>query len=145
MQHAQIIYWICWNQFLRECVVHRNVLLLFWSPPLCALPLQTLALLCERYHGEKLLCCQQTLGELGCVQERWLNMSLQLFKRHPSANGEAPRDQQTLRELYRDLSDLLNQLEKRVSGASGEAQFWIVFGDILSEFNPGTALVFAWL
>lgn len=79
-----------------------------------------LALMCECYQGEKLLCCQQTLGELDRVQKRWLNMSLQLFRRHPSPDGEPPGCQRALGELDRVLSELLKQLDTQVSGESGE-------------------------
>ncbi|KAM9358391.1 axonemal dynein light chain domain-containing protein 1 [Symphorus nematophorus] len=78
-----------------------------------------LAVQCEGYQGEKLLCCQQTLGDLGCVQERWLDMSLKLFRRHPAPDGEPPGGQQDLGELDSVLSELLKQLDTRVSGESG--------------------------
>ncbi|XP_078025023.1 axonemal dynein light chain domain-containing protein 1 [Epinephelus lanceolatus] len=79
----------------------------------------TLALQCECYQGEKLLSCQQTLGELGSVQEKWLHMSLELFRRHPSPDGEPPRGQQALRDLDGVLSELLKQLDSRVTGENG--------------------------
>lgn len=85
-------------------------------------PLQTLALQCECYQGEKLLSCQQTLGELGSVQEKWLHMSLELFRRHPSPDGEPPGGQQALRELDGVLSELLKQLDSRVTGENGEGR-----------------------
>uniref|UniRef100_A0A671Y7A3 Axonemal dynein light chain domain containing 1 n=1 Tax=Sparus aurata TaxID=8175 RepID=A0A671Y7A3_SPAAU len=81
--------------------------------------LNTLALQSELYEGEKLLCCKQTLSEIGCIQERWLDMSLQLFRRHPAPNGETPGSQQVLRELDRVLPELLKQLDTQVSGESG--------------------------
>ncbi|KAM8745860.1 axonemal dynein light chain domain-containing protein 1 isoform 1-T1 [Acanthopagrus schlegelii] len=81
--------------------------------------LNTLALQSEHYEGEKLLCCQQTLNEIGCIQERWLDMSLQLFRRHPAPNGETPGSQQVLRELGMVLPELLKQLDTQVSGESG--------------------------
>uniref|UniRef100_A0A3Q3GTL8 Axonemal dynein light chain domain containing 1 n=1 Tax=Labrus bergylta TaxID=56723 RepID=A0A3Q3GTL8_9LABR len=81
--------------------------------------LKTLTLLCECYQGEKLLGCQQTLGELARVQESWLNMSLELFRRHPSLDGEAPEGQRTLRDLDKDLSEVLKQLDTQVSGETG--------------------------
>ncbi|XP_023125674.2 axonemal dynein light chain domain-containing protein 1 [Amphiprion ocellaris] len=78
-----------------------------------------LALQCEHYQGEKQLCCQQTLGELCSLQEKWVNMSLQLFRRHTSPDGEPPGGQQDLRELDKVLSELLKQLETQVSGENG--------------------------
>ncbi|KAG8003143.1 Axonemal dynein light chain domain-containing protein 1 [Nibea albiflora] len=86
----------------------------------------TLALQCDHYQGEKLLSCQQTLGELGRFQERWVNMSLQLFRRHPSRDGEPPGGQQTLGELDRVLSELLKQLDAQINGESG------IHGQIMS-------------
>ncbi|GAA6235312.1 axonemal dynein light chain domain-containing protein 1 isoform X1 [Lates japonicus] len=78
-----------------------------------------LALQCERYQGEKLFCCQQTLGELGRIQERWLNLSLQLFRRHTSPDDESSGSQQVPAELGRVLSELLKQLDTQVSGENG--------------------------
>uniref|UniRef100_A0A8C9YG51 Axonemal dynein light chain domain containing 1 n=1 Tax=Sander lucioperca TaxID=283035 RepID=A0A8C9YG51_SANLU len=86
----------------------------------------TLALLCDRYQGEKLLFCQQTLNELGRVQERWLNMSLELFRRHPFPDGEPREGQQALRALDRVLSDLLKQLDTQITGENG------IHGEIMS-------------
>ncbi|XP_026179535.1 axonemal dynein light chain domain-containing protein 1 [Mastacembelus armatus] len=79
----------------------------------------TLALQCEHYQGEKVLGHQQTLAELGPIQESWLNLSLQLFRRHPSSDGEAPDGQWALGELERVLSELLEQLDMQVNGENG--------------------------
>lgn len=79
-----------------------------------------LALLCEHYQGEKQLNCQQTLGELGDIQERWLNMSLQLFGRHPSADGGPPEGQHAQTELDNELCELLGELDVQVNGDNGE-------------------------
>ncbi|XP_010732805.3 axonemal dynein light chain domain-containing protein 1 isoform X1 [Larimichthys crocea] len=86
----------------------------------------TLALQCDHYQGEKLLCCQQTLDELGRFQGKWVNMSLQLFRRHPSRDGEPPGGQQALGELDRVLSELLEQLDTQINGESG------IHGQIMS-------------
>ncbi|TKS74300.1 Axonemal dynein light chain domain-containing protein 1 [Collichthys lucidus] len=86
----------------------------------------TLALQCDHYQGEKLLCCQQTLDELGRFQEKWVNMSLQLFRRHSSRDGEPPGGQQALGELDRVLSELLEQLDTQINGESG------IHGQIMS-------------
>ncbi|XP_068176266.1 axonemal dynein light chain domain-containing protein 1 [Antennarius striatus] len=79
----------------------------------------TMALLCERYQGEKLLCCQETLGKLDRVQKTWLNMSFQLFRRHPSPDGDPPAGQQDVRELDQVLSEIFKHLDMRVSGEDG--------------------------
>lgn len=89
---------------------------------LCFVSPQMLALHCERYQGEKLFCCQQTLGELGRIQERWLNLSLQLFRRHTSPDDESSGSQQVPAELGRVLSEILKQLDTQVSGENGEGQ-----------------------
>lgn len=80
-----------------------------------------LALLCEDYQGEKQLSCQQALDKLGNIRDRWLGMSLLLFRRHPSPTEEPPVGQQALRELEDVLSELLKQLDTRVSGEGGES------------------------
>lgn len=82
--------------------------------------LQTLALQCENYRGEKLLCCQQKLGQLGQLQKGWLNTSLQLFRRHPSPSGETPEGQQAVEELDGLLSEFLKRLDTQVTGENGE-------------------------
>lgn len=82
--------------------------------------LQTLALQCENYRGEKLLCCQQKLGQLGQLQKGWLNTSLQLFRRHPSPSGETPAGQQAAEELDGLLSEFLKRLDTQVTGENGE-------------------------
>ncbi|XP_068599576.1 axonemal dynein light chain domain-containing protein 1 [Brachionichthys hirsutus] len=79
----------------------------------------TSALLCERYQGEELLCCQETLRELERLQKTFLNASLQLFRRHASPHGDPPTDQQEIRELDRVLSENFKQLDMRVSGDDG--------------------------
>ncbi|KAM6938636.1 axonemal dynein light chain domain-containing protein 1 [Lycodopsis pacificus] len=86
----------------------------------------TLALQCDSYQGEKLLCSQQTLIELGRVQERRRNMSLELFRRHASPDGEPREGQWALSELDKVQSELLKQLDTQVSGDSG------IHGQIMS-------------
>lgn len=86
----------------------------------CPLSLQTLVLHCECYQGEKLLCCQERLAELDRVQKRSLSLGVQLLRRHPSADGELPVSQQALSELGGVLSELLQQLDSRVSGENGK-------------------------
>lgn len=82
--------------------------------------MQILVLQSECYQGEKLLCCQEMLAELSCVQKKCLSLSLQLFSRHPSPDGEPHAGQQALSGLDGVLSELLKQLDQRVSGENGE-------------------------
>ncbi|XP_041861479.1 axonemal dynein light chain domain-containing protein 1 isoform X2 [Melanotaenia boesemani] len=78
-----------------------------------------LALQCEHYQGKKQLLCQQKLTKLSSVQEKWLNINLRLFERHPSPDAKAPEVQHALRELDRVLSDLLVLLDMQASGEEG--------------------------
>uniref|UniRef100_A0A3P9CSP0 Axonemal dynein light chain domain containing 1 n=1 Tax=Maylandia zebra TaxID=106582 RepID=A0A3P9CSP0_9CICH len=81
------------------------------------------SLLCEHYQGEKQLNCQQTLSELSNIQETWLNMSLQLFRRHPSADGGPPEGRHAQRELDKELCELLRELDVQVDGENGEKMY----------------------
>lgn len=81
---------------------------------------QILALLSEYYQGEKPVSCQQTLGNLGVVQEKWLNLCLQLFERHPRLY-EAPEGQEAVRKLEWVLPEIIKQLGLKISGDSGES------------------------
>uniref|UniRef100_H3CXT6 Axonemal dynein light chain domain containing 1 n=1 Tax=Tetraodon nigroviridis TaxID=99883 RepID=H3CXT6_TETNG len=78
-----------------------------------------LVLHCECYQGEKLLGCQEQLAELHRVQKTSLSLGLQLLKRHPSPDGELPGGRRALSELDAVLSELLHQLDARVSGDNG--------------------------
>ncbi|KAF3690727.1 Axonemal dynein light chain domain-containing protein 1 [Channa argus] len=84
-----------------------------------------LALICERYQGEELLNCQQTLGELGSFQDKWQNMSLEVLGRHCSPDGEPPASQRDLIDLNTVLSELFKKLDTQVSGESG-IHTWIM-------------------
>nr|XP_019954094.1 PREDICTED: axonemal dynein light chain domain-containing protein 1 isoform X2 [Paralichthys olivaceus] len=95
-----------------------------------------LAQQCERYQGEELFCCQQTLGELGRVQDRWLNMSVQLLRRHSSPDGDPPVGEAALSELVRVLPELLKKLDTQVSGETG------VHGKIMSLLGVMESWVF---
>uniref|UniRef100_A0A3Q3R2I5 Uncharacterized protein n=1 Tax=Monopterus albus TaxID=43700 RepID=A0A3Q3R2I5_MONAL len=75
-------------QYEQTSAIQQGIVLSCCPKIPISVSLQMLALQCERYQGEKVLGFQQTLSELGHVQERWLNMSLQMFSRHPSPDGE---------------------------------------------------------
>lgn len=83
-------------------------------------PLQTLALQCENYQGEKLLCCQLSLDQLAQLQDGWLSVSLQLLGRGGSPGGETPEGQRAAEELARVLSESLKRLGTQVAGETGE-------------------------
>ncbi|XP_036375386.1 axonemal dynein light chain domain-containing protein 1 [Megalops cyprinoides] len=74
---------------------------------------------CERYGGEDLLSCQETLNLLSQLQEDWVDTALGLFRRHPRADGEPPKGQESMRELSGAVSELHRQLGTRVTGESG--------------------------
>lgn len=82
--------------------------------------LQTLALQCENYQGEKLLCCQLSLDRLAKLQDGWLSVSLQLLGRRSSPAGETPEGQRAAEELARVLSKSLKRLGTQVAGETGE-------------------------
>lgn len=107
-----------------------------------------LALQCEHHQGEKQLSGQQTLSELGSIQERWLNRSLQLFRRHPSAGGIPPQGQQAQRELDEVLSELLKELDIKVNGEDGESRCHIKWHSVtltaITKPSVYIGFVFSW-
>lgn len=90
-----------------------------WQPMFPCL-LQTLALQCENYQGEKLLCCQLSLDQLAQLQDGWLSVSLQLLGRGSSPGGETPEGQRAAEELARVLSESLKRVGTQVAGETGE-------------------------
>ncbi|KAM6962492.1 axonemal dynein light chain domain-containing protein 1 [Aplochiton taeniatus] len=81
--------------------------------------LKILTLQCERYGGEELLSCQETLNLLGQRQEAWVAVGLQLFRRHPAPDGEPPKGQEAMKKLGKVVSELHKQLGTRVNGENG--------------------------
>ncbi|XP_067271945.1 axonemal dynein light chain domain-containing protein 1 [Pseudorasbora parva] len=74
---------------------------------------------CERYGGEDLVSGQETLEMLANLQKSWIEVFLQLFRRHPGPNGVPPKGQEAMRELAMTITELLNQLGIRINGESG--------------------------
>ncbi|XP_058615457.1 axonemal dynein light chain domain-containing protein 1 isoform X4 [Onychostoma macrolepis] len=74
---------------------------------------------CERYGGEDLVSGQETLEMLTNLQESWIEVCLQLFRRHPGPDGGPPKGQEAMRELAKAITELQNQLGIRISGESG--------------------------
>lgn len=77
---------------------------------------------CERYGGEDLVSGQETLEMLINLQESWIDVCLQLFRRHPGLDGVPPKGQEAMRELAKTITELQNQLGIRINGESGENQ-----------------------
>ncbi|XP_029988562.1 axonemal dynein light chain domain-containing protein 1 [Sphaeramia orbicularis] len=80
---------------------------------------QVLALQTERYQGEELLCCQQTLGKLSVIQEKWLKISGQLLRRHSTSNSAPSGHAHTLSKLDSVMSELQKKLNNHVNGENG--------------------------
>ncbi|XP_017556814.2 axonemal dynein light chain domain-containing protein 1 isoform X2 [Pygocentrus nattereri] len=74
---------------------------------------------CERYGGEDLLSGQETLNTLTQLQEEWIEVCLQLFRRHPTPDGEPLQGQEAMRELSGAITELHKQLSTRINGESG--------------------------
>lgn len=77
---------------------------------------------CERYGGEDLVSGQETLEMLTNLQESWIEVCLQLFRRHSGPDGVPPKGQEAMRELAKTITELQNQLGIRINGESGENQ-----------------------
>ncbi|KAK3561935.1 hypothetical protein QTP86_019058 [Hemibagrus guttatus] len=78
---------------------------------------------CERYGGADLLSGQETLHKLGQLQDSWVEVCMQLFRRHPVLDREAPKGQVAMRELSHAITELHTQLGIRISGESGKRFF----------------------
>ncbi|XP_051549313.1 axonemal dynein light chain domain-containing protein 1 [Myxocyprinus asiaticus] len=74
---------------------------------------------CEHYGGEDLVSAQKTLEMLTDLQESWIEVCLQLFRRHPTSDGGPPRGQESMRELAKSITELHKQLGIRINGENG--------------------------
>uniref|UniRef100_A0A8C4YUH2 Axonemal dynein light chain domain containing 1 n=1 Tax=Gadus morhua TaxID=8049 RepID=A0A8C4YUH2_GADMO len=79
----------------------------------------TLTVQCERYSGEQMLSCQDSLKDLVDLEDSWVEVALCVFRRHPGLDGEPPRGQEAMRKQGRVVSELHQQLETRVNGENG--------------------------
>lgn len=75
---------------------------------------------CERYGGEELFTGQETLCTMGQLQDSWVEVCMQLFRRHPGLDGEAPKGLVAMRELSHAVTELHMQLGICISGESGK-------------------------
>lgn len=82
--------------------------------------LQMLTNQCERYGGEELLTGQETINSLMQLQETWVEVGLQVFRRHPAPDGEPPKGQEAMKSLSLSVSELHQQMGTRINGESGE-------------------------
>lgn len=78
---------------------------------------------CERYGGADLLSGQETLHTLGQLQDSWVEVCMQLFRRHPVLDREAPKGQVAMKELSHAITELHTQLGIRINGESGKRFF----------------------
>ncbi|KAG5275416.1 hypothetical protein AALO_G00120060 [Alosa alosa] len=74
---------------------------------------------CERYGGEELLSGQETINALMQLQETWVEVGLQVFRRHPAPDGEPPKGQEAIKMIGRSVSELHKQMGTRINGESG--------------------------
>ncbi|KAI5101069.1 axonemal dynein light chain domain-containing protein 1 [Silurus meridionalis] len=93
-----------------------------------------LTMQCERYGGEDLLSGQETLRTLGQLQDSWVEVCMQMFKRHPGLDGETPKGQENMRELSRAIAELLTQLGVRINGESGIHQQMISLAGVIDTW-----------
>ncbi|KAG7327535.1 hypothetical protein KOW79_009141 [Hemibagrus wyckioides] len=81
-----------------------------------------LSMQCERYGGADLLSGQETLHTLGQLQDSWVEVCMQLFRRHPVLDRETPKGQVAMKELSHAITELHTQLGIRINGESGIQQ-----------------------
>ncbi|XP_060796644.1 axonemal dynein light chain domain-containing protein 1, partial [Neoarius graeffei] len=78
---------------------------------------------CERCGGEGLLSNKETLHTLGQLHNLWVEVCMQLFRRHPSLDRETPKGQAAMTELSHAITELHTQLDIRINGESGSSVF----------------------
>ncbi|XP_053491101.1 axonemal dynein light chain domain-containing protein 1 [Ictalurus furcatus] len=93
-----------------------------------------LTMQCERYGGEDLLSGQETLHRLEQLQDSWVELCMQLNRRHPALDGEAPKGQAAMRELSHAITELHTQLGIRISGESGIHQQLITLNGVIDSW-----------
>ena len=76
---------------------------------------------CERYGGEELLSGQETIHTLVELQQAWVDVGHQIFRRHPASDGELPKGQAAMKALGLSVSELQQQMDIRINGESGES------------------------
>ncbi|XP_053369418.1 axonemal dynein light chain domain-containing protein 1 [Clarias gariepinus] len=93
-----------------------------------------LTMQCERYGGEELLTFQETLHTLEQLQDLWVEVYVQLFMRHPSWDGEAPKGPAAMRELSCAINELHTQLGICISGESGIHQQLVTLAAVIESW-----------
>lgn len=79
---------------------------------------------CERYGGEELLSGQETINTLSLLQDSWVEVALQVFRRHPAPDGDPPKGQATIKTLGISVAELHQEMSIRINGESGERVFF---------------------
>ncbi|GAA6075575.1 axonemal dynein light chain domain-containing protein 1 isoform X1, partial [Tachysurus ichikawai] len=92
------------------------------------------SMLCERYGGANLLSGQETIQTLEQLQDSWVEVCMQLFRRHPALDKEAPNDQAAMRELSHAITELYTQLGIRIDGESGIHQQLITLAGVIGSW-----------
>ncbi|TRY82878.1 hypothetical protein DNTS_001523 [Danionella cerebrum] len=90
---------------------------------------------CERYGGEGLVSTLETLEMLSNLQESWIELCLQLFRRHPCPNGGSPTGQEDMRDVSKTITEFLKQLGIRASGESGVHATLIVVIETMESWS----------
>ncbi|KAB5559149.1 hypothetical protein PHYPO_G00025630 [Pangasianodon hypophthalmus] len=93
-----------------------------------------LTMQCEQYGGVDILSGQETLNTLGQLQDSWVEVCMQLFRRHPALDGEAPKGQVALRDLSHAITKLHTQLGIHISGESGIHQQLITLAGVIDSW-----------
>ncbi|KAM9831488.1 axonemal dynein light chain domain-containing protein 1 [Neosynchiropus ocellatus] len=81
--------------------------------------IEMLTLQSERYQGEQLLFCQQTVIQLDQQREQWLERSLLLYRIHMHPDDELPTAKADLRDLDSFISEHQRHLDLHFTGESG--------------------------
>ncbi|KAK2869098.1 hypothetical protein Q7C36_000969 [Tachysurus vachellii] len=93
-----------------------------------------LSMLCERYGGADLLSGQETIQTLEQLQDSWVEVCMQLFRRHPALDKEAPNGQAAMRELSHAITELYTQLGILIDGESGIHQQLITLAGVIGSW-----------
>lgn len=90
-----------------------------WSI-LCYISWQVLGAQCESYQGDEVLGHNEALEKAVSVQDRWLDMCIQLLRQHSSPDSAQSEHYHGFTELQIVLSELHKHLTDHITGENGE-------------------------